>query len=59
MGFQQDWNYRQVKRMKKLADSSHKKYVVADFVCPYKASQIFKPNFIFWMDTIKRVDTRV
>lgn len=56
-----DWDFsktgiiRQVKRMKKLADSSHKKYVVADFVCPYrKQVQIFKPNFIFWMDTIKK-----
>ena len=37
-----DWDFsregilRQVKRMRKLADKSKKKFVVADFVCPKK-----------------------
>ena len=36
---------RQVTRMKELADKSKKKYVVADFVCPYKKQmEIFKPK---------------
>ena len=46
-----DWDFsfkgiiRQVTRMKELADKSKKKYVVADFVCPYKKQmEIFKPN---------------
>ncbi len=59
-GYYNDWDFsdagiiRQVKRMKKLANSSNKKYVVADFICPYKKQvKIFKPNFIFWMNTIK------
>ncbi len=57
----QDWDFsktgiiRQVKRMKSLAENSKKKYVVADFVCPYeKQMQIFKPHFVIWMDTIVR-----
>ena len=56
-----DWDFsrkgilRQVKRMKKLSDKSLKKYVVADFVCPIKDQmKIFNPDFVIWMDTIKR-----
>ena len=46
---------RQVKRMRELADSSKKKYVVADFVCPLNIQiKIFKPNIIIWMDTAKK-----
>ena len=46
---------RQVKRMKTLADNSKKKYVIVDFVCPLKKQlKIFKPNFVIWMDTIKK-----
>ena len=59
-GYYNDWDFsdagiiRQVKRMKKLANSSNKKYEVAHFICPYKKQvKIFKPNFIFWMNTIK------
>ena len=58
-GAHNDWDFnvgiiRQVKRMKKLADNS-KKFVVADFICPIKKQiEIFKPNFIIWMDTIKK-----
>ena len=56
-----DWDFspsgiiRQVKRMKKLADDSKKKFVVTDFICPLKKQfQIYKPDFIIWMDTIKK-----
>jgi adenylate kinase family enzyme len=60
-GLNNDWDFtnkgilRQVKRMKELADSSKKKYLVADFVCPLNIQiKIFKPNIIIWMDTIKK-----
>jgi len=37
-----------------LAEKSKNKYVVADFICPLPEQfKIFKPNYIFWMDTIK------
>ena len=56
-----DWDFsqkgitRQVKRMRKLAEKSKKKFVVADFICPLKIQfKIFKPDFIIWMDTIKK-----
>lgn len=56
-----DWDFsdegivRQVTRMRDIAQKSKKKYVVADFVCPlHKQIKIFKPNFIFWMDTIQK-----
>jgi len=56
-----DWDFRkegiirQVKRMRNFAKKSKKKYVVADFVCPLPEQlKIFKPNFIVWMDTIKK-----
>ena len=56
-----DWDFsregiiRQVKRMRNLAKKSKKKYIVADFICPMQEQiKIFKPNFIFWMDTIKK-----
>lgn len=46
---------RQVKRMRDLANASKKKYVITDFVCPLKKQIIIlKPNFIIWMDTIKK-----
>lgn len=60
-GRHHDWDFskkgiiRQVKRMSRLANKSEKKYVVADFVCPLqKQIKIFKPDFIIWMDTIKK-----
>lgn len=60
-GINNDWDFtdqgilRQVKRMRKLADRSKKKYIVADFVCPLKIQiKIFRPNLIVWMDTIKK-----
>ena len=56
-----DWDFskagiiRQVNRMKVLANKSKKKFVIADFVCPYhEQRKIFKPHFIIWMDTIKK-----
>ncbi len=56
-----DWDFsdsgivRQVYRMKKLAIKSNKKFVVADFICPLKKQiEIFRPNVIVWMDTIKK-----
>jgi tRNA uridine 5-carbamoylmethylation protein Kti12 len=60
-GRYKDWDFsrkgiiRQVKRMKNLARKSRKKIIVADFVCPYQQQvKIFRPNFIIWMDTIKK-----
>ena len=56
-----DWDFstsgiiRQVKRMKNLADNSNREFVVADFICPLqKQFDIFKPNFVIWVDTIKK-----
>ena len=46
---------RQVKRMRRLSIRSKKKIIVADFVCPKKKQiKIFMPDFIIWMDTIKK-----
>tara|TARA_B100001057_G_scaffold353912_1_gene355805 strand:- start:485 stop:1096 length:612 start_codon:yes stop_codon:yes gene_type:complete len=59
-GKYKDWDFsntgiiRQVTRMKNLANQSKKKFVVADFICPIqKQFEIFKPNIVVWMDTIK------
>ena len=56
-----DWDFskkgtlRQAKRMRSLAKKSKKKFVIADFVCPYEEGRkIFKPDYLIWMDTIKR-----
>ena len=60
-GKHKDWDFtkvgiiRQVKRMNSLANKSKKNFVVADFVCPInKQRLIFKPDYIIWMDTIKK-----
>jgi adenylylsulfate kinase len=46
---------RQAKRMKLLSKKSKKKFVIADFVCPYKLGRrIFKPDYLVWMNTIKK-----
>ena len=38
---------RQVNRMKKIADTSRCKFVVADFVCPlHQQIKVFKPQII-------------
>ena len=56
-----DWDFskagvlRQAKRMKLIAEKSKKKYVIADFICPYREGRkIFRPNYLIWMDTIKK-----
>ena len=57
-----DWDFspegrrRQAKRMADFADKIKKEgyHVVADFVCPTsKAREIFNPDFLIWVDTIK------
>ena len=36
---------------------SKKNFVIADFICPYEESRkIFKPDYLIWMNTIKRGD---
>ena len=56
-----DWDFsrkgvlKQAKRMNILAGKSKKKFVIADFICPYtKGQKIFNPDYLIWMDTIKR-----
>tara|TARA_B100001564_G_C20631971_1_gene667671 strand:+ start:494 stop:910 length:417 start_codon:yes stop_codon:yes gene_type:complete len=56
-----DWDFtkkgilRQVNRMRILSTNSRKKYVIADFICPYpEQRKIFKPDIIIWMNTIKK-----
>ena len=56
-----DWDFsrkgvlRQAKRMKSLAKKSKKNFVIADFICPYEEGRkIFKPDYLIWMNTIKR-----
>lgn len=57
-----DWDFstegrlRQAERMVEMADKFiiEGNYVVADFVCPTENSRnIFKPDFVIWVDTIK------
>ena len=57
-----DWDFslegrkRQAKRMSEMANKYklEGQYVVADFICPTPESrEIFKPDFIVWVDTIK------
>ena len=58
-----DWDFspegrlRQAKRMKQLSQKAldSGKHVIADFVCPTKKSrELFKPDFLIWMDTIEK-----
>jgi len=58
-----DWDFsdegrkRQAKRMAEKADKFKQEgfNVVADFVCPTpKARELFNPDFIIWVDTIKK-----
>ena len=56
-----DWDFsrkgvlKQAKRMKILAGKSKKKFVIADFICPFtKGQKIFNPDYLIWMDTIKK-----
>ena len=46
---------RQAKRMSILAKKIKRKIIIADFVCPFKEGRkIFKPDYLIWMDTIKK-----
>ena len=56
-----DWDFsrqgvlKQARRMRILANKSKKKFVIADFVCPYnQGRKIFKPDYLIWMDTVKK-----
>jgi|TARA_B110000967_G_C18401476_1_gene324785 adenylylsulfate kinase len=57
-----DWDFskegilRQSKRMAELSKKFKiRKYIIADFICPYeKGRKIFRPDFLIWMDTIKK-----
>ena len=56
-----DWDFskkgvlRQAKRMRTLSKKSKKKYVIADFVCPFsEGRKIFNPDYLIWMNTIKK-----
>ena len=58
-----DWDFsdegrkRQAKRMADLSEKLKKQgnIVIADFVCPTpKARELFDPDFIIWVDTIKK-----
>jgi len=56
-----DWDFshagriRQSQRMQEIADSSDKKYIVADFVCPLpEMREIYNADFTIWVDTIKQ-----
>ena len=45
--------------MKNLSKFSKKKYVITDFICPYKKGrQILKPNILIWVDTIQKARFR-
>mgnify|MGYP001441158727 FL=1 len=58
-----DWDFseagrqRQSLRMKAIADfeSSHKRIVICDFVCPTEETRnIFEADITIWLDTIKK-----
>ena len=58
-----DWDFskegraRQAKRMADLAEKYKKEgfHVVADFICPTpEARRLFNPDYIIWLDTIKK-----
>ena len=56
-----DWDFskksvlKQANRMRILAGKSKKIFVVADFICPYQEGRkIFGPDYLIWMDTIKK-----
>ena len=55
-----DWEFtpearnRQAMRMSRLADIAMNDFVIADFICPTRATRdLFEPDFIIWMDTEK------
>lgn len=55
-----DWDFskegriRQAHRMKLLAESSPKQFIICDFVCPLEEMRnIYNPDFIVWLNTIQ------
>lgn len=56
-----DWDFskngilRQSMRMYQLSKKSKKKFIIADFICPYeKGRKIFNADFTVWMNTIRK-----
>lgn len=56
-----DWDFskigvlRQAKRMAALSKKIKRKFVIADFVCPFsKGRKIYNADFLIWMNTIKK-----
>ena len=46
---------KQANRMRLLAKKSKKKFLIADFICPYQEGRkIFAPDYLIWMDTVKK-----
>ena len=57
MGFSDEGKKRQAKRMSDFADKFKKDghYVIADFICPTpQTRKLFNPDFMIWVDTIKK-----
>ena len=55
--FSDDGRKRQSERMNTFAEfeKSHGRFVICDFVCPTeKTREIFNPDIIIWLDTIKQ-----
>ena len=55
--FSEEGRVRQAKRMADLAEKYKQKgsYVVCDFICPTpEARKLFNPDYIVWVDTIKK-----
>ena len=55
--FSEDGRKRQARRMADLAEKlkNQGNVVVADFICPTpEARELFKPDFIIWVDTIEK-----
>ena len=56
-----DWDFskegvlRQAKRMREVANKQKNKFIIADFVCPFKKGRsLFDPDYLIWMDTISK-----
>lgn len=51
--FTPEGRFRQVTRMRDMANNSNADYVICDFVCPTdEYRKVFAPDYIIWMDTI-------
>ena len=56
-----DWDFskrgvlRQARRMRLLSKKSKKKFVIADFICPFlEGRKIFNPDYLIWMNTVEK-----